>query len=298
MKKIVTLILMLCMVLSFTACADKESKTPEITLQDIYDATNIPALLEKHDSVYVLYTENGEVYQEEYYSKEYCYTFFDGELYGMESDMASLITNHSYHYCYDNTYTQGILLTPDGMVDVGSIFAESSEKTIFSENLLNDTITSITEKDGNIIVTSVSDPEEIEAIKAEGVTVGEEECVLDANTRELISVKSVFFNESGEEHEGAIYFTYDVEIPEGMEKLTEYAQQTENMRTITIISNPGTENEKTESIQAPKGLPVGFSNDWNVEKTFTLYADAACTQAIEEDPDVNSDVTVYIKWVE
>ena len=36
MKKIVTLILMLCMVLSFTACADKESKTPEITLQDIY----------------------------------------------------------------------------------------------------------------------------------------------------------------------------------------------------------------------------------------------------------------------
>ena len=82
MKKIVTLILMLCMVLSFTACADKESKTPKITLQDIYDATNIPALLEKHDSVSVLYTEDGEVYQEEYYSKEYCYTFFDGELMG------------------------------------------------------------------------------------------------------------------------------------------------------------------------------------------------------------------------
>ena len=48
MKKIVTLILMLCMVLSFTACADKESETPELTLQEIYDATNIPALLEKH----------------------------------------------------------------------------------------------------------------------------------------------------------------------------------------------------------------------------------------------------------
>lgn len=163
---------------------------------------------------------------------------------------------------------------------------------------MNDTITSITEKDGNIIVMSVSDPEEIEAMKAEGVTVGEEECVLDANTRELISVKSVFFNEAGEEHEGAIYFTYDVEIPEGMEKLTEYAQQTENMRTITIISNPGTDAEKTESVQAPKGMVAGLEADMSTDKAFTLYTDAACTQIFNEAPDVNSDVTVYIKWVE
>lgn len=158
-------------------------------------------------------------YQEEYCSKEYCYTFFDGELYGMESDMASLITNHSYHYCYDNTYTQGILLTPDGMVDVGSIFAESSEKTIFSENLLNNTITSVTEKDGNIIVTSVSDPEEIEAIKAEGV-------------------------------------------------------------------------------QVPKGMVAGLEADMSTDKAFTLYTDAACTRIFNEAPDVNANVTVYIKWVE
>ena len=197
MKKIVTFIMLFCMVFSLIACANKESATAEITMQDLYDATNIPALLEKHDSVYVLYTENREVYQEEYYSKEYCYTFLGGELFEMESDLASLTTNHSCHYCYDNTYTQSIVLTPDGMVDMGSIFAEFSEKTIFSETLLNDTITSITEKDGNIIVTSVSDSEEIEAMKAEGVTVGEEEYVLDANTRELNSVKSVFFNEAG-----------------------------------------------------------------------------------------------------
>lgn len=298
MKKIVTFIMLFCMVFSLIACANKEIATAEITVQDLYDATNIPALLEKHDSVYVLYTENGEVYKEEYYSKEYCYTFFGGELYEMDSDLASLTTNHSCHYCYDNTYTQSIVLTPDGMVDMGSIFAEFSEKTIFSETLLNDTITSITEKDGNIIVTSVSDSEEIEAMKAEGVTVGEEEYVLDANTRELISVKSVFFNEAEEENEGAIYFTYDVEIPKGMEKLMEYAQQTENMRTITIISNPGTDTEKTESVQVPKGVVAGLEADMSTDKAFTLYTDAACTQIFKEALDVNSDVTVYIKWDE
>ena len=298
MKKIVTFIMLFCMVFSLIACANKEIATAEITVQDLYDATNIPALLEKHDSVYVLYTKNGEVYKEEYYSKEYCYTFFGGELYEMDSDLASLTTNHSCHYCYDNTYTQSIVLTPDGMVDMGSIFAEFSEKTIFSETLLNDTITSITEKDGNIIVTSVSDSEEIEAMKAEGVTVGEEEYVLDANTRELISVKSVFFNEAEEENEGAIYFTYDVEIPKGMEKLMEYAQQTENMRTITIISNPGTDTEKTESVQVPKGVVAGLEADMSTDKAFILYTDATCTQIFKEAPDVNSDVTVYIKWDE
>lgn len=46
-----------CMVLSFTACTDKKSKTPEMTLQDIYDANNVAALLKSHDSVHVLRTK-------------------------------------------------------------------------------------------------------------------------------------------------------------------------------------------------------------------------------------------------
>lgn len=45
------------MVLSFTACADKEGKTPEITLQDTYDASNVAALIKNHDSVHVLRTK-------------------------------------------------------------------------------------------------------------------------------------------------------------------------------------------------------------------------------------------------
>ena len=86
--------------------------------------------------------------------------------------------------------------------------------------------------------------------------------------------------------------------PEGMEPFLAYAKETENMRTVTIVSNPGTENEKTESIQVPIGLQVGFSPDFFVEKNFTLYADAACTQTVEEELDVNTDLTVYIKWDE
>lgn len=93
--------------------------------------------------------------------------------------------------------------------------------------------------------------------------------------------------------------TYDVEIPEIIKTFMEYDQQTEDMRTITVVSNPGTEQEKTESVLSPKGLIVGLSPEAAyADRTFTLYTDVACTQPLEEAPDVNADVTVYIKWDE
>ena len=96
----------------------------------------------------------------------------------------------------------------------------------------------------------------------------------------------------------AITITRDTEAPEGTKPFLAYENKTDNLRTVTFISNPGTKNEKTESIKSPKGLQVTFSPDFSTEKTFTMYADATCKQAIEEVPDVNSDVTVYIKWNE
>ena len=127
MKKIVTFILLIGLVMSFTACTDKENTPPEITLQELYDSSNVPALLEKYDSVLVRRTENGEVYQEEYYSKEYRYTF-DG--YNAENKYAVLSTDHSYHMYFDNMYVRIVVIAPDGMVDMESLFAEEIDRNI------------------------------------------------------------------------------------------------------------------------------------------------------------------------
>ena len=89
-----------------------------------------------------------------------------------------------------------------------------------------------------------------------------------------------------------------MEAPEGVKEFIKLEKETQNLRTVTFVSNPGTANEKTESIQVAKGLQIGFSPDWSIEKAFTVYADAACTQVIEGELDVNSDLTVYIKWGE
>ena len=270
---------------------DAESETPELTLQDIYDASNVAALLKNHDSVHILYTGNGEVFQEDYYSKEQNYSFYKGEEFNDEFFM----TDHSYYMNSDKT-VRLVLLTPSGMAEMKDVFANEHKVNVFSTNLLNDIITSVTEKDGYIIMTSVSDQEEIDSI--EGLVSCEEELVLDAKTYDLISVKSIFRYED-EVYEGTTTFTYGAEIPERMKTFMEYDQQTEDMRTITVVSNPGTEQEKTESVLSPKGLIVGLSPEAAyADRTFTLYTDAACTQPLEEAPDVNADVTVYIKWDE
>lgn len=270
---------------------DAESETPELTLQDIYDASNVAALLKNHDSVHILYTGNGEVFQEDYYSKEQNYSFYKGEEFNDEFFM----TDHSY-YMNSDKIVRLVLLTPSGMAEMKDVFANEHKVNVFSTNLLNDIITSVTEKDGYIIMTSVSDQEEIDSI--EGLVSCEEELVLDAKTYDLISVKSIFRYED-EVYEGTTTFTYDVEIPEIIKTFMEYDQQTEDMRTITVVSNPGTEQEKTESVLSPKGLIVGLSPEAAyADRTFTLYTDAACTQPLEEAPDVNADVTVYIKWDE
>ena len=130
--------------------------------------------------------------------------------------------------------------------------------------------------------------------------------MLDAKTHELISVKDVIEYDDGTVYNVGVDFIYDAEIPEGMKAFVEYEQQTEDFRTITIVSNPGTESEKSESVQIPKGLSVAlepdfileldFSTNPEIEEVFELYSDAACTQLFDLSEDDDSDITIYVKW--
>ena len=295
MKKIIAFFLLLCMIVTITACNDKENAGSEITLQEIYDASKVASLLENHESVYIVRTENGKVSSEEYYSKEYSFIFYYGEIYGMDFDEAFLVTDHSYIVYSDNSMMRLVPITPDGMTDMAASFAKESELYVFMDDILNDTITSVTEKDGHIIVTSITDQEEIDSV--EGLVSCEEELVLDAKTREFISIKGTFCYET-EVYENVTTFTFDAEIPENMKKFVECDRQTTDMRTITVVTNPGTENEKIESVQSPKGMSAGLTPDSEYyDRNFTMYADEACTQVFDT-PDFNSDVTVYIKWDE
>ncbi len=268
-----------------------------ITLQEVYDAgKNYAALLGDHENVYVRIESNGKLLEEDYYDRQYSYFFLDSEYMDIGFDYAALKTDHSQYDCYDGDYSYIVILDPNGMVDMEALFAAEGERGLVSSEVLDDSTTIIV-KDGVIIVSFTADLEDIVLI-GDGVVSCVETYTLDAKTREIISIKTVYTYEDGTAEEGTVTITRDVEAPEGAKPFLAYEQETENLRTITVVSNPGAENEKTDVIRTPKGLKVSFSPDWSVGKLFEAYSDAACTQPVSELPDTNADVTIYIKWDE
>ena len=268
-----------------------------ITLQEVYEAgKNFSALLGDHENVYIQTTSNENLLWEKYFSEQYSYSYYAAEYMNMGFEYSSFVTEDAEYYCFDGVYALNVTLSPSGMVDMKDYFAMMGMESFITTEVLNNENTSVVEKDGSIIATCTTDLENV--FVEEGVVSCVETYTIDVETREMTSVKTVYTYEDGTVEEGVVTIIRDAEAPEGMKAFLEYAQETENMRTVTIVSNPGAENEKTESIQAPKGLQVAISADFFAEEPFTLYADAACTQTFDEDWDVNSDLTIYVKWGE
>ena len=284
MKKIIALILALCMILTLAACGKVE-----ITMQEIYDTNQIEALLKNHESLYIRNEMDGELWRETYLTKDYVFDYIpDGE-----SDWAEFMTDDAC-YCYmGGDYLRYLPISPDGVSDFASYRAEHYAAVILGMDTLDDTIESVTQKDGRIIVKGVCDQETLAEF---GVTSAKFEYVLDAKTREIVSVISDFTYDDETAFGSVTEATYDTEEPEMVKTFLEYDNQTENLRNITVVSNPGMENEKIESVQVPMGLVIGFRYDENDAYEFHLYTDAACTELYDPYADTDSDLTIYVKW--
>jgi hypothetical protein len=273
-----------------------ENTPTEITLQEVYEAgKNYAALLGDHENVFVQAISEGEVLYEIYLSHEYACSFYGPKYFDIGFSYSNLVTDTAQFYFADDIHAFIVTLTPNGVVEITNSLELAGENSFVSSSVLNE-IATVTEENGLIIVSCIANIDEI--YTDDGVIACVETYTLDAITRELLEVKTTYTYEDGTVKEGIATITRDVEAPEGMKPFLEFVQETVEMRTVTIVSNPGTENEKVETVQAPKGLQIAFGSDWDVEETLTLYADAACTQLFEETEGFDQDVTVYVKWDE
>ena len=288
MKKIVAFILFLCMVLSLAACGKVE-----ITMQEIYDAGQTEAMLKNHQSVSIRDEMDGEVWMERYLTKEYAYEYYPNE----EFTFAQFMTDDANYAYSSGDYLFYSFITPDGVGDFASERAESYAAVILGEEALDDIIESVEIKDGRINVTSVLSSKNLEAWAEFGVIAGKCEYVLDAKTREMISISVEYTYNDGSVSTSITELSYDAEEPEKLEELLGYVNQTENLRNVTVVSNPGTDKEERKSIQAPKGLIIGFEFDDGLEYAPEFYTDAACTESYDPYADTASDLTVYVKWI-
>ena len=287
MKRIITLIFLLCMVLTLVSCGKVE-----ITMQEIYDASQTNALLKNHESVYIQTEMDGENLGETYLTKDYAYDYIPDE----EFSFVQFMTDDACYYDDAGNRLLYLFITPDGVGDFASDRAERYASVILGEETLDQIIESVSKKDGRITVTSILSSKNLEALAEDGVTADKFEYVLDAKTREIISIISDYTYDDGSAFNVITEMTYDAEVPEMLKEFLEYVNQTENLRNVTVVSNPGTNKEERKSIQAPKGLIIGFEYDDALEYAVEFYTDAACTAAYDPYASTDSDLTVYVKW--
>jgi hypothetical protein len=289
MKKIITLILLLCMILSLSACGKVE-----ITIQEINDANQTDVLLKNHQSVYIRDEMDGENLGEVYLSKDYVFNYMPG----VESDWMEFLTDDARYSLAGDDYVYYVFITPDGVGDFTSKRAEHSASAALCADAEGEIIESVSKKDGRITVKTFL-PEDVLAAKQEdfgGLISSKSEFVLDAKNHEIISFTNEFTYDDGSAIQVISEVTYDAEAPELLKTILAYENQVENLRNVTIISNPGTEKEERKSIQVPKGLIVGLEFDDAVASAVEFYTDAACTESYDPYAGTDSDLTIYVKW--
>jgi hypothetical protein len=200
-------------------------------------------------------------------------------------------------YRYDSgNFLHYLFITPDGVGDFASERAEDYAAVILGEEALDDIIESVEIKDGRITVTSVLSSKNLEDLAEYGVIAGKYEYVLDAKTREMISISIEYTYNDGSVSTSITELSYDAEEPEKLKELLGYVNKTEDLRNVTVVSNPGTDKEESKSIQTPKGLVVGVEYGDDLEYAVELFTDAACTVAYDPFANTDSDLTIYIKW--
>ncbi|MEE1200513.1 MAG: hypothetical protein U0L09_07660 [Christensenellales bacterium] len=288
MKKILLLVLILGLMTTSSALGSEA-----ITMQDVYDAHQLETLLASHENVLVrqiLRGKEGEGESVICMNDEFCYTSTEG--WGM------YVTDNSCYYREGDICSRVIYIAPDGLEDMTSIRAILS--TILDSLTLKEEIQSVTEEDGRITVTSMLSKELLEELGdgEENVSSGRFEYVLDAKTHAPVRGEAFYTYEDGTKRDLICEYAYDTEMTEDMKAMMELDRQTEDLRTVTLVFYPGTEEENTVSVQVPKGVDVELYTASGIDDKFEVYTDAACTEPFVSFGEYTSDTTLYIKWVE
>jgi hypothetical protein len=280
------------LILSLSACGKVE-----VTMQEIYEASHMSASMDNHESMHVKSTINGADIEEFYVTKDYDYSRYSGAFEDVSYHMAYLTTDHSFYFYSDGVYGCSLLIAPEGLSD--AYRTEAYDRFVLAVETPLETIQSAEKKGNQITVTSTLDPANVEGAEVMGFVSSENEYVLDAKTRELITSRGLTTYNDGTSYDVLTEYFYDAEAPDTLKTLLAYDQQTADLRTITVVSNPGAENEISQDVQVPKGLAVELSPaDFESTETFVMYADADCTEEFFFSEDYDSDLTIYVKWGE
>ena len=284
MKKLSVSLVLVSLLVALAACGGQNS----ITMQQVYDAHLTPSMLTDHGSVSVVHQENGEVFVSQYLTKDFAYE--DNQTW------SAFVTDHSFYYNQNVVYQRVVYIGPEGPIDLAEYRASLFDSVALSPATLMEKIQSTTEAEGKLTVVSEMDSKTLKELD-EGQAEGRYEYVLDAQTHDPIMDRSHYVYEDGTAIDFVAEYAYDMPLPEAVEGFLAVDGQKEDLRTVTFVFEPGTQKEKTLTVQGPKGVGIGLMALTGEMDVYQMYDDADCTQVHVTTGDNTIDATVYVKWL-
>ena len=284
MKKIIVLLATLVMVVSFTACNNEK-----LSMNELVEANQTDTLLETYDSVSVQVKANGEMYTEYYLTEEFSY-----EKIG---NWAMWLTDETGYVYEDGMYKQIVRIDRNGLVSHEGYRVDQYGDVVISQDSVLEKIESVAETEEHItVVSSMARKTLYKVVGDENIKSYDVEYIMDAADYRLMSATAKFGYDDGSVVVFDMECSYNQEMPEEIQAYLAYKNQTEDLRSVTLVFQAGTPDEKVEYLQVPKGMPVSIVLTEGTGENYSFYSDAACTQRHVDTGDYTSDVTVYVKW--
>ena len=279
----------------FTGCGEKIEV--ELDLKAIAEANKTEEILKHYDS-FLIEAKDGSRQVFHYADSEFvfqssaAYTSSDG------------IKHKEYHEIIAKDYYCGIsegeyysIVHAGGDIDVS--FTE--DLMINPELFVHETVKSSREEDGKIIFKTRLD-EKIMVELGYWLDGPYEECyyeteyTMDKETLVITGIKETFVDKKNKMEDSLEYvMTINAQRPEKALSVYNHVKNAEETCTATIVFDPGTENETSESFTVPKGDTVYFY--WKDKEYNKVYKNRECTEVISElhtNLKANEDVTIYV----
>lgn len=289
MKRIIcrsiAIVLIACAVFScMCACAKKE-KSIDIDMAQVVEANNTENLLLQYGSVTCAYSQDGQ---------EINLMYVDNELYYYQDNLGNKsIYGDDFEFTYENGKYYGTLIC-DGSYNT------QLKNILMSEDTTKEKVESAKDNGNEITVITTLNEEQTAALAEDTETEYQEGDTLkltyrlDSNTRALLALsKELVHTDGSATDNGTLKVTYGEERIEDAGEMLERSKPENDLRTLTVVLDPNTENEQAYFRTVRKGdmfelvVPDGYQ----------VYEDEECTVPYEfsEESDTNAHVLLYAK---
>ncbi len=276
----------------FTGCNRVEV---ELDMEAIVNANKTAELLKHYDS-FTVKADDGRRSIGYYAEKEFVFEWSD----------AYTTTEASYKAYYEilaDDYYSGI--TGDTFYSI--VYAGGEMETDWKDDMvinpelfLKETVISSKEKDGMIIFKTRLTEDAMIALGywQEGVYDGcyyETVYTMEKDTLIIKSITETFVDKVSHTKSTIEYVTIaNTDRPEKAVKVYDHVNSAEEKSTVTVVFDPGTENEKKETFTVPKGDTVYFNWEGDYNK---VYKDPELTEVLDISRVslvADGDVAIYL----